>query len=574
MRYFTKTGMTVVAMLSFLPLAILSSCSKQEPNNGMEDVGYIDQEAEQSPTYHFIAGEVAIDRGLYHEALPHYVWLAQHMTDPVFAARATSVALELENYQAAAEISQLWAHKVPADLQTQAIAASLTLRTVCLECAKPYLSALLLPSDTETMQYLMQVYSTLDDPTLQQRYIAVLQTLGNEKRDTRALFVVADLQYDMGDQNAANKTLDSILEIKPNWIRANALRIQLLYEKGQKKEAFAYLNSVLGKDPNNAALKWLAAKMAFEMGEQNKGLTMLKSISNDKTYGDDARIELVKQYIQMDDFTQAQTYLRAYQAKNPNSNEGFFLSGFIAQETGKYDQAVQFYSRVKDGAYVVNARVQMALCQTKLGQAKTALNDIDRLAKEFPDESERIALVRAQILLDSNQYSAAYAALTQIINSSTDANVELHYVRSLVAIELNELQSAVTDLKFVISNNPKHIQAINMMTETLIAEGKLDEAKHYNDQASAISPNNPEVLNNTGWIKFRSGDVKASIPYLAKSYQATNNPDYAARLGEALWAQGQQSEAVNVWNRGLEIAPENEMLLNAMRSHLVRPAAR
>jgi tetratricopeptide (TPR) repeat protein len=216
----------------------------------------------------------------------------------------------------------------------------------------------------------------------------------------------------------------------------------------------------------------------------------------------------------------------------------------------------------------------MALCQTKLGQAKTALNDIDRLAKEFPDESERIALVRAQILLDSNQYSAAYAALTQIINSSTDANVELHYVRSLVAIELNELQSAVTDLKFVISNNPKHIQAINMMTETLIAEGKLDEAKHYNDQASAISPNNPEVLNNTGWIKFRSGDVKASIPYLAKSYQATNNPDYAARLGEALWAQGQQSEAVNVWNRGLEIAPENEMLLNAMRSHLVRPAAR
>ncbi len=572
MRHLLK----ISAILSLaVSLTYLTACSKNEqhPDNDNTNIGALDIEAEQSPTYHFLAGEVALDRNNYQEALVHYLWLTKHMDDPVFAARATSIALEVQNYQAAAETGKVWAEKMPHDLQTQAIAASLMLKAGCTSCAQPYLKALLVQSDMETMQYLAQVYGALDDQDSQQRYVTLLDQLGHNNKDARALFMEADLQYKLGDNIAANKTIDSILAVKPNWMRAQALRIQMLYESGKKQEAYSYLNGMLEKDPHNPALKWLYAKMSVEMGQMDKGLAILKTITKDPSYGNEATLELTKQYIQLGKFAEARIYADAYQTKNPGSDEGYFLLGFIAQETNQLPEAIAAYEKVKGGLYYLNARVQMVLCETKQGKISAALAETDRLAEQFPEESERIALVRAQVLLDSNQYTEAYETLTDIINSDAHTNVELYYVRGLVAIEINNISAAAKDFKYVLSKNPQHIQTLNAFTQLLIDEDKLDEAQVYNDQAARVAPNNPDTLDNTGWLKFKRGQLDDAVPYLLKAYKTASSPAHAAHLGEVLWQKGNEAEAVAVWNHGLEQDPNNAVLLNYMKTHLVHPAA-
>ncbi|MFI4955791.1 MAG: tetratricopeptide repeat protein [Gammaproteobacteria bacterium] len=544
------------------------------PNNAnIGETDVINQEAEQSATYHFLAGEVALDRNAYQEALNQYLWLAKNMHDPVFAARATSIALELQNYKAAAETGKIWADKTPHDLQTQAIAASLMLKNGCIDCAKPYLSVLLVPSDMETMQHLTQVQSALDDTTSRQHLISALDQVGHEKKDARALFIEADLQYQLGENTNANKTIDTILAIKPDWIRAQTLRIQILYEGGQKKEAWAYLNSMLEKDPKNSGLKWLSAKMAIEMGDTNLGMSLLKSITNDPTYGNEALLELAKQSIEQNQLSLAQQYLTQYQAKKPDSDEGNFLMGFLQQEQGKLDAALQTYNRVKGGAYYLNAHIQMILIQTKQGNPTLALQGVDHLAEQFPEEIARIDLVRAQVLLDSKQYKEAYDTLSQIIKGSPNDNLELHYVRGLVAVELGNKKAAEDDFKFVVSKNPKHLQAINALSQTLIDEGALDEAQTYSEQALNMAPTNPDVLDNMGWLTLKRGDVDGAIPYLAKAFKTGHSPEYAAHLGEALWQRGDQTEAINIWNAGLQMDPNNPALVNAMKAHSVYPTA-
>ena len=574
MRYITTISLSLAVSLT-----LLSSCSKNElptpmPNNAnIGGADTIDQEAEQSATYHFLAGEVALDRDAYQEALNQYLWLAKNMHDPVFAARATSIALELQNYKAAAETGKIWADKTPHDLQTQAIAASLMIKNGCVDCAKPYLNVLLVPSDMETMQHLTQVQSALDDATSRKHLISALDQVGREKKDARALFIEADLQYQLGEDTNANKTIDTILAMKPDWIRAQTLRIQILYENGQKKEASDYLSSLLHKDPNNAGLKFLSAKMAIEMGDTNTGISLLKSMTSDPSYGNEALLELAKQSIESNQLAAAQQYLTQFQAKNPNSDEGTFLMGFLQQEQGKLDQAIETYGHVKGGVYYLNAHIQMILIQTKQGNPELALQNVDRLAEEFPEEIARIDLVRAQVLLDSKQYKPAYDTLSQIIKGSANDNLELHYVRGLVALELGNKKAAEEDFKFVVSKNPKHLQAINALSQTLIDEGALDEAQAYTEQALNIAPNNPDVLDNMGWLILKRGDVDNAIPYLAKAYKTGQNPEYAAHLGEALWQRGDKTEAMNIWNAGLQIDPTNTALVNAMKAHSVYPTA-
>lgn len=576
MRYTTK--ITAVMSLA-MSLTLIFACSSQDkpmplPDNANigESTQSLDQEASLNPTYHFLAGEVAIDRGVYTEALREYLWLAEHMNDPVFAARATSIALELHDFNAAAKTAKIWADKVPHDLQTQAIAASLLLKTGCIDCAKPYLASLLVPSDTETMQHLVQVESALEDVASRKHLIQALAQLGQEKKDFRVLFIEADLQYQLGEITNANKTIDTILAIKPNWIRAQSLRIQILYESGQKQEAYTYLNNMLAKDPQNPALKWLSAKMSIEMGQTDKGIALLKTITGDTTYGNDALLELTKQLIEQNKLSEAQRYLTTFQAKQPDSDEGKFLMGFVQQEQGQLDNAFHTYNTVKGGLYYLNARIQMALIMTRKGNAPQALEEVDRLAKQFPDDLPRIALVRAQVLLDSNQYQPAYDALTQIIRNTPD-NVELHYIRGLVAVELDRNEAAMDDFKFVLSHNPKHLQAINALAQTLINEGKLNEAQPYTEQAMNLAPTHPDVLDNIGWLLYKRGHVEEAIPYLARAYKTGQNAEYAAHLGEALWANGEQDEAIVVWKAGLELDPNNAVVRNAMKMHAVQPTS-
>jgi predicted negative regulator of RcsB-dependent stress response len=43
------------------------------------------------------------------------------------------------------------------------------------------------------------------------------------------------------------------------------------------------------------------------------------------------------------------------------------------------------------------------------------------------------------------------------------------------------------------------------------------------------------------------------------------NDEIAAHLGEVLWVAGDQSEANQVWEEALELAPESEILKNVIQ---------
>ena len=56
-----------------------------------------------------------------------------------------------------------------------------------------------------------------------------------------------------------------------------------------------------------------------------------------------------------------------------------------------------------------------------------------------------------------------------------------------------------------------------------------------------------------------------ALTYLRQAFERFRNDEIAAHLGEVLWVVGDKVEANQVWEQGLELAPESEILKNVIQ---------
>lgn len=556
---------------------ILIGCSGDHQNKA-EDLNVGPQAGsqlspQQEEIYHFLLGEIALDRDQPGVALKEYDELNKTAPDALTAARATSIAIEQKDFVAAGKSAKIWADTMPKDVQTQAIAASIMLKTENIDQAIPYMARMMDPDDQKTFENLMVLRSTLEDEKHAKAFLELMDDYGTQHKDVRALFMGASTALELKDTKLAKQYSDKINEINPNWMRGAVLRVQLQYESGDLNGALSSIEKLVKDNPNEGAYKYLQAKMLLEKGDFESSLKSLNALKLDPKYRDEAMMDLARVNIQKKDYKTATEILNQYISYEPNSDEAKFYLGYIAQQTGQSQAALQHFRDVKPGAYYVNANIQMALMLSAHGKVDEGLKLLDPLMTKYPKDAGRIDLVKTQLLLDSNRIEEAYGSLNKIL-SSDNSDIELRYIRGLVAMELGHADVAEADFRYVISRVPEHVEAINDLTLILIEQKNYDEAKYYIEQALRIAPNDARAMGNMGWLLHEQGKTSEGLAYLEKAYKANNRDDaIAAHYGTALWESGNHEAAVNIWNTALKNNPNDPLLLKVMRDHVVTPAA-
>lgn len=573
-RIITLKHLCVVAAL-----LLLVACEKpKDEAPGKQEVAITPSDSyeldqEQEDIYNFLAAEIAWDRQDLDTAMESYQTLSQQSNDPVIAARATSLALQREDYEAAGQSAKIWADATKDDPETQGITISILLKTSKPLQAMPYLNRLVTDDDEETFKNLFFIKSTLEDQRDYENYMDLLTKHAQQNDDYRSWFMVATTAHDVSDFNRALKAAEQSHQLKKDWIRSVALQVQILYENGQKDKAIELLQQSAPDFPNNTALKWLEAQMLLETGEEGKGMQLLQNLQNDPVYGEDATLELTRLALQKRDYKEANRLLNGYLAKNPQSDEALYYAGFVAQETGQTNRALELYRQVKQGPYFVNTNIQVAFIYSARGQTDSAIELMQALLPLYPEEKSRIELVKTQLLLDANRIEEAYTELSRILEYNR-TDTELRYIRGLIALELGKQEQAETDFRSVIAQEPSHLAALNDLSTLLIEQSNYTEAKFYADQALKLDPESAQALDNLGWIQYKQGDTTAALATLEKAHALNNEGEIAAHLGIIYWEQGEESKAISIWNASLETNPNNLLLIDTMKSHMVYPAQR
>ena len=245
--------------------------------------------------------------------------------------------------------------------------------------------------------------------------------------------------------------------------------------------------------------------------------------------------------------------------------EAHILLARIAEDQGRFDDAIAQLSRINDPSLLYSAQLRQAGLRVEQGRVDDALAIIELAQPQ--DEEERLSgvLARAQIQRQADRIDAAVATLEAADREVPDV-VEIKYELAMLYERQKRYKDMERQFREVIALAPEHAHAYNALGYTWADNNvRLTEAHELIAKALALSPRDPSILDSMGWVKFRLGDLTAAVQYLHQAYSARPEADIAAHLGEALWAQGQRDEAQQLLRSALEAAPDSAILRNTIK---------
>ena len=146
------------------------------------------------------------------------------------------------------------------------------------------------------------------------------------------------------------------------------------------------------------------------------------------------------------------------------------------------------------------------------------------------------------------------------------------YARGIILERLDRFAEAEKDLRHVIKLRPESAAAYNALGYGLADRNqRLPEARELVLKALELNPNSSAIQDSMAWVEYRLGNLSKARAILAQVFEADPEAEIAAHYGEVLWKSGERESARKVWQQGLEIDPQDKVLLETIRRLEAQP---
>ena len=540
-----------------------------------------------SVLFRILASEISAQRGQYQPAANTMLDLARETGDPRLSRRALEFFLASGNLSGALDAARVWLRQTPNDVE--AVSTEMALAAAAGQTA----------GLTETLKKKIQSAANKKD--------AIGQALGILGRmpDRKAAFQILDQALtDSGVKHtlAAHIALADMALAAGDASRALAeARLALAFSPRSEEAAMRVFEYGLRVDPQQA-LKEARAFLRANPGARRLRLMLASQLSDSKDF-DGALQELADmQRRAPEDFDllymqaqvayrakrldQARAFLEQFvsvqsqrqKATVPGSTDAgsaladaYLLLSRIAEDQGRYDDAVADLSRIEEPSARFSSRLRQASIRARQGRVDEALAMIDAANAQDDEEALIGALTVSQILRDASRIPEAIKRL-RAADQALPESLEIKYELAMLEEKQNNLKEMERLLREVIELDPGHAHAYNALGYSFVDRNiRLKEASDLIARALEISPNDPFILDSMGWVKFRQGDDAEALKYLERAYGMRPEADIAAHLGEVLWKLGRKDEARKVWSEAFAKDPKNTTLAETMRRYGWKP---
>lgn len=509
--------------------------------------------------YQFLLAEMAAQRGQFALSASAYLELATSTRDPRIVRRAAEIAFHARQYDAALEAARLWQNLEPESQQAKQMLATLLLASGRLDELAASLAHDLAAGTPQSvgpaLVKIIRAFVRYPDK------VAIRSLLDRITRPyldlAEARFARAQAAYGVGDADSARHEIDLALEQRPDWEMAALFKAELMPKGAAQIE---FLKKFLDANPDI----------------QNVRLAYARGLVDEKRYGE-ARAEFRRLLtanpdnpemlyavgvlsLQVNDTAEAEQQLKRFvETKRGDPNPARYYLGQIAEQSGRFDEAVQWYDQVVTGEHSVPASVraaQILLRQDKFDVARERIVNARAKAPEDP----RLLVAESQLLRDAGRHDEAYTYLVKALEAHPD-QPDILYETALAAEKLGHLDILERHLRRLIVLQPESPQGYNALGYSLADRNmRLDEAASLIDKALALSPDDPFILDSKGWVLFRQGKTAEALDALQKAYAKRPDAEIAAHVGEVLWTLGRQDMAMDIWREATKAHPKNEAL--------------
>ncbi len=447
------------------------------------------------------------------------------------------------------------------------------------------------PKDTTPLMVLATIYLRhLEKPALAEKY--ALRLHKSDPANTDAIALLCDIFRAGGKSSRIDLLLDTSARLDSTdpayWIGLAEIRLRELSksrrspsEKNQQAvlELARKAMELAGSDPTILAA---GGDIHALLGKPGDAIVAYKAALETGHAPDGVREKLANCLLETGDTESALGLLEQIVAQNPLN-------------LAAYDQLARIHYTRKNHALAVAAmRQAMRLAPVDPARfeeiIRTALLAEDHsTAIQFSTEAEQrfpylagFTLLRAVSLSQSGDHNAALAAFERTLVTAPNHNPELlnsgfYFSYGAAAERAGHYTKAAELLKKSIALDPQgSAEACNHLGYMWAERNQhLDEAESLVRRALELDPGNPAYLDSLGWVYYRQGRYSEALAELLRATSSTETPDpvILEHVGDTLEKLDRSAEALQYWQKALQLAPENTALASKI-DHLTRPVAR
>jgi len=261
--------------------------------------------------------------------------------------------------------------------------------------------------------------------------------------------------------------------------------------------------------------------------------------------------------------------LKAAPTRNPRAYD-FYLAGLAELRQGgtmsRYDEAERLFRLALD-ADPGFARAQAGLCQvaitrynrTNATEHVHAAEAACRAALEADATLKETELALGQLYGASGRHEQAEAVYRSVLRRAPrDGDAHIGLGRALA--RMNRAKEAEQSFREAIVVEPGYWMSYNALGGFLFASGRSEEAAEAWVRVTELAPGNATGFNNLGAARLASGDFEAA----AEAFEASTGIEASraaySNLGTVYYYLGRLDEAVAMYTKALDIAPQDFQL--------------
>ncbi|EDZ65022.1 hypothetical protein KB13_1154 [beta proteobacterium KB13] len=518
-------------------------------------------EANAEFVYKFLLAELAIQRNDINSAGHLYLDLAKLTKNTGFAQSAAQLGGMVRNGRLALDAADIWSKLDPESRDAKKVLAEMYIASGNLSKAKPLVKEILESEDSkgDGFLYLNNILTRVENKSNALRFI--IDIAKPYAKMVEAHFAVAHTAHMAGNISIRDKELATINKLNPNWETSTLFIGAIQFDEDPMKAIETYQKFVKN-NPKSNTVRLELAKALVQTEQYPAAKKHFEKLVNSPLASAEISFTVALLALETGDDIMAEQFLnQSLERKYYNPDQvNMYLARIYAQRQN-IDKVINLVEKISTGPLFVDSRIfaaQAIRVEKGIDQAVEYLDQYKSLDRQ---EKLKFLQLKTSFWYNDNQYQKAINLMLSEEEKYADS-AEFYFDFGLLYEKNKDFDSMETNLKKAISLKPDYAIAYNALGYSYADRNvKLDDAKKYIEIALSIEPQNHYILDSMGWVHFRLGNYDIAYEFITKAYAIQEDPEIAAHLGEVLWKQGKENEAMSVWQGSLEKFPENSVLI-------------
>ena len=372
------------------------------------------------------------------------------------------------------------------------------------------------------------------------RYEAILE---KEPKNEQALLGYANLVQSLGGEaSEVEVLLKKAVTVNPQSIGARLALVSFYTQKGDLKQAQFAAQEANAALPNDPRTLEMLGQVQLAAGDASQAVDTFNKLVAARPGSAEPLLRLARALVVAKDYDRAVEKLRAALAINPELFEASREIVVIYTLSGRPEQALQEIKAIQRRqpgearGYLLEG--EFFGTQLKWSEAESA---IKAAQKRAPDDST-VALAMHAATTGAGKAAAADAAAEKWLHDHPK-DVALRNYLAERAARKQDYKSAARYYQAVAVQQPDNAMYLNNLAWAL---GELGDPKALAqaEKALALAPTNPAILDTTGVLLVKKGDVTQGLEKLRLAAQrAPNHADIRLHLAKALIKAGDKEAA-------------------------------